>query len=404
MLVNDTTSENKNTNIENNKKEMKTKNENLYKAPTCSLYPIIKNTNDNRNSNAHHPHQYDNNNRTQKNHHTTRSSSLNYCNNCGKSGHLFHQCKNPITSYGVIAFRFYKNENGIIERQYLMIRRRDTLGYVDFLRGKYHIYNRKYIKNLIKQMTNDEIEKIKKYTFDELWYDLWKDNANNNVPPPTFITTENGVLNPTDITKTMEKKPDNVTTSLNHSYVCSVQYNNEKFTSREKFNILKNQCETFNQSSYKPVVSIYDIIDECKKENEYNWTEPEWGFSKGRRNYKESDYNCAIREMEEETGYSSKNMQNIKNINSFEETFTGSNYKCYKHKYYLMYMSYEDSLNIGKYEVTEVSCVKWYSFEECIRLIRSYNIEKIKMITKINDTLNKYGLLQHGPVGFIAPP
>ena len=28
----------------------------------------------------------------------------NFCNNCGKHGHLFHQCKNPITSIGIIVF------------------------------------------------------------------------------------------------------------------------------------------------------------------------------------------------------------------------------------------------------------------------------------------------------------
>ena len=27
------------------------------------------------------------------------------CNNCGKQGHLFNQCKIPITSYGIIVFR-----------------------------------------------------------------------------------------------------------------------------------------------------------------------------------------------------------------------------------------------------------------------------------------------------------
>ena len=31
------------------------------------------------------------------------------CNNCGKQGHLFHQCKLPITSYGIILFRKYSN-------------------------------------------------------------------------------------------------------------------------------------------------------------------------------------------------------------------------------------------------------------------------------------------------------
>ena len=33
-----------------------------------------------------------------------------YCNNCGKKGHLYNQCKMPITSIGVVAFRFFNNE------------------------------------------------------------------------------------------------------------------------------------------------------------------------------------------------------------------------------------------------------------------------------------------------------
>ena len=54
----------------------------------------------------------------------------NYCNNCGKSGHLYHQCKIPITSIGVIAYRKIENET-----QFLLIRRKDTLGFIDFIRG-----------------------------------------------------------------------------------------------------------------------------------------------------------------------------------------------------------------------------------------------------------------------------
>ena len=70
----------------------------------------------------------------------------NYCNNCGKTGHVFHQCKVPITSIGVIAFRI--NDNNDIE--YLLIRRKDTLGFIDFLRGKYSLINKEYILSMLK--------------------------------------------------------------------------------------------------------------------------------------------------------------------------------------------------------------------------------------------------------------
>ena len=63
---------------------------------------------------------------------TNTMNKNNICNNCGKQGHLFHQCKLPITSYGIILFR--TSDKGI---QYLMIRRKDSFGYIDFLRGKY---------------------------------------------------------------------------------------------------------------------------------------------------------------------------------------------------------------------------------------------------------------------------
>mgnify|MGYP003326939511 CR=1 FL=1 len=67
---------------------------------------------------------------------TLNSLRNNICNNCGKQGHMFHQCKLPITSYGLIAFRYANNDI-----EYLMIRRKDSFGYVDFVRGKYRVDN-----------------------------------------------------------------------------------------------------------------------------------------------------------------------------------------------------------------------------------------------------------------------
>ena len=38
------------------------------------------------------------------------------------------------------------------------------------------------------------------------------------------------------------------------------------------------------------------------------WSETEWGFPKGRRNFQEKDLDCALREFEEETGMNKDNM------------------------------------------------------------------------------------------------
>ena len=45
-------------------------------------------------------------------------------------------------------------ENNTIK--YLCIRRKDSLGYVDFMRGKYKICFPLHINNLINEMTNKE--------------------------------------------------------------------------------------------------------------------------------------------------------------------------------------------------------------------------------------------------------
>ena len=74
--------------------------------------------------------------------------NLNFCNNCGKHGHTYQQCRKPITSIGIILYRINNNNN-----EYLLIRRKDSLGYVDFLRGKYSIYNKNHIINIINEMT-----------------------------------------------------------------------------------------------------------------------------------------------------------------------------------------------------------------------------------------------------------
>ena len=62
-----------------------------------------------------------------------------FCNNCGKLGHLFPQCKVPITSIGIIPIRITKKVNpvtNILENSVdiFIIKRKDTLSFVDFMR------------------------------------------------------------------------------------------------------------------------------------------------------------------------------------------------------------------------------------------------------------------------------
>ena len=95
---------------------------------------------------------------------SSMNKNTNTCNNCGKQGHSFHQCKLPITSYGVIVFR--SSLDGL---QFLMIRRKDSFGYIDFIRGKYSPYNIYQIQNIVNEMSLTEKQRILTEPFEDLW-------------------------------------------------------------------------------------------------------------------------------------------------------------------------------------------------------------------------------------------
>jgi len=283
-----------------------------------------------------------------------------YCNNCGKGGHMFHQCKIPITSIGIIVFR---KVEGVI--QYLMIRRKDTLGHIDFMRGKYSIYNKHYLINMLNQMTIAEKDRMKNGDFDLLWRHLWLNNTS-------------------DTTSESEDPADVSATSCSLLSQIPSQYKSEEHSSRDKYNALVSGVST--------QTNFYRLSDLIEESNQYTqWSEAEWGFPKGRRNPQEKDFQCAIREFEEETGYPAYLLKNVQNILPFEEIFTGSNYKSYKHKYYLMYMpSIVDSAFPKTYDTTEISKMEWKTYEECLDVIRSYNNEKKNIITRIHSCLQQY--------------
>lgn len=268
------------------------------------------------------------------------------CNNCGNRTHNYNQCKLPIISIGGIAFRRNVLKNNQIE--YLMICRKHTLGYMDFMRGKYSLFNKEHILNLLKEMSLEEKNNIISKDFSLLWNQLWNKHEN-------------------------DKNADNI------------QYNTEEFLSFDKITSLKHGINNNNE-----FYTLKSLLEESNLD--IVWKEPEWGFPKGRRNPNENDIDCGIREFLEETGYNINDVNIIENIVPFEEIFMGSNYKSYKHKYYLLYMDYENSIKNTNYDNSEVSKVEWKTFEESIECIRPYNLEKKKLINNINSCINKYSI------------
>ena len=101
---------------------------------------------------------------------------------------------------------------------------------------------------------------------------------------------------------------------------------------------------------------------------------------------------CAIREFEEETGIPKNKIDVIQNIIPLEEVFIGSNFKSYKHKYFVAQIK-DNNININKYQESEVSSVKWVSLNDIDNYIRGYNLEKKNILLKVQNLLEKYSLI-----------
>lgn len=265
--------------------------------------------------------------------------SNSYCNNCGIAGHTFNNCKFPITSVGIIAYRYNLQR----EIEYLLIRRKDTIGYIEFMRGKYTLHNKMYVLNLLSEMTVMEKDRILKHDFDYLWNGLWGDCVSN-------------------------------------------QFRSEEKNARDKFEALKlGVTSTGTGAKETGTYNLRTLINESGT----NWLEPEWGFPKGRHNNLEKDMSCGLREFEEETGYPAHSVKVIQNLLPYEEIFTGSNYKSYKHKYYVGHINLSQE-PYKAYQTTEISKIAWCTYDHAKQLIRPYNLEKKAVLEKIHRVLRMY--------------
>ena len=258
-----------------------------------------------------------------------------YCNNCGAAGHAYHQCKLPISSFGIVAYRMVNRGDETVPL-YLMIRRKDSLGFVDFVRGKYRIHDVRYIKAIVDEMTNSEKEMLISASFRELWTALW-------------------------------------------GYNSSIQYRGEEKTSHSKFSDLRKGIVVESRPH-----SLHTLVTGSKT----NWAYPEWGFPKGRRNYHEKEIDCAMREFTEETGYAITRAHIVSNVIPYQEVFTGSNFKSYKHCYFLAELP--DSLESAGFQKSEVGDMAWVPYREALSLIRPYNMEKKQVLINVHNTLLNY--------------
>ena len=224
---------------------------------------------------------------------------------------------------------------------FMIVSRKFSLGFIDFVRGKYDVSDVISIINLFRQMYDEEIEMIKNNDYDDLLF---------------YFANRNGEEKNIFLDKIYEGK-----------------YSLEYCEAKIKFNKLKN-C---NDDYIKYGLDFF--IDNIKPE----WEGFEWGFPKGRReSYTEENIQCACREFCEETGYDKTQFFLLDKIKPINEYINGTNNVKYKHVYYLS-IDNTDKKIPTKYDENEIGSIKWLTYNNVINIFRPYHINKKYVITQV---------------------
>lgn len=261
-------------------------------------------------------------------------SRIQTCRNCGVNGHLYKDCIHPITSFGIICYKV--DDRG--EVQYLMIQRKDSLSFMEFIRGKYSIYDFNYIKKLVSSMTLNEKNILSNRRFDEIWNYAWYQNN-----------------------------------------ASSIKHTTEYIESKYKYEYVKDNM----------------ILREIMKSDIDNvGQEQEWGFPKGRRKVKETDKDCAVREFCEETRLRGDDIEILSEILPFEEIFFGTNSVLYKHTYYIAKIKDSNvKLKVDENcleQIREVRALNWFSYADVVKHIKVHNIERHQIINRTDEIVRMH--------------
>jgi len=62
---------------------------------------------------------------------------------------------------------------------FLFVRKKNSIEYIEFIKGKYNIYDEFSYINLLNYITLKELDTLKNSNFIDIWNNLWNINENN---------------------------------------------------------------------------------------------------------------------------------------------------------------------------------------------------------------------------------
>lgn len=296
---------------------------------------------------------------------------------------MYRVCHHPVSSFGIICIRrvpasdsvsysdHVRHEairkvlpqtpfDGQVETEpvqkrveYLMVQRKDSLCFVEFVRGKYNIQNRGYLLKILSGMTAEERDHLITKSFDELWHGFWQSG---------------------------------------HSRTFMKEYEQSK----ARFTMLKSGYYIRPISKASAGGEEFFSLAVALNVTKSNHVDTEFGFPKGRRNINETDLQCALREFSEETGVVVSDITVLSDLGPCEEIFTGGNGVRYRHVYYVAELKSESRVwdDVGitpvvdPIQLREVKSVGWFDAEGVMDRLRVENHERREMFAQLRDRLD----------------
>jgi ADP-ribose pyrophosphatase YjhB (NUDIX family) len=107
-----------------------------------------------------------------------------------------------------------------------------------------------------------------------------------------------------------------------------------------------------------------------------------WGFPKGRKKYNETDMECALRELEEETSLTENDIEMDENIGVLSDVSKKGK------KHIGLFVAYSNKEKVKIQDMSELNEIGWFTFEESLKLLEETKSRK-DLLEHVIRNLNK---------------